>query len=99
MHSCCLTMSQNSLKKSFGKVVSQIVAKIEMTQNKNWLFGRHLERVQHFNFFFFKNMIFYNAYIYGANFIAKFRWESGFLRLVPRGPPLGTNGSESTLVT
>ena len=47
-------------------------------------------------------MIFYSVYIYGANFIAKFRWESGFLRggsmkLPP--PPLDTNGSEITLVT
>ena len=31
----------------------QILAKIEMTQNKNQLFGRHFETVQHFFFFFF----------------------------------------------
>ena len=35
-------------EKSFGKVVFQILAKIEMTRNKNRLFGRHLETVQHF---------------------------------------------------
>ena len=29
------------------------------------------------------NVIFYSPYIYGANFIAKFGWESGFLRLGP----------------
>ena len=42
-------------------------------------------------------MIFYSAYIYGANFIAKFWWEKGFLGGF-HGSPLGTNGSESTLV-
>ena len=41
-------------------------------------------------------MIFYSAYIYSANFIAKFRWESGFLR--GSMDPLATNRSESTLV-
>ena len=35
------TLSQISLKNSFGKVVFQILAKIEMTWNKNQLFGRH----------------------------------------------------------
>ena len=30
----------------------QILAKIEMTRNKNRLFGRHFETVQHFQFFF-----------------------------------------------
>ena len=64
---------------------------IEMTRNKNRLFGSHFETVQHFHFFF-QNCDFYSPYIYGANFIAKFRWESGFLSL-------GTNGSKITLVT
>ena len=32
------------------------LAKIEMTQNKNRLFGRHFETIQHLNhFFFFQN--------------------------------------------
>ena len=31
----------------------QILAKIEMTRNKNRLIGRHFETVQHFHFFFF----------------------------------------------
>ena len=45
-------------------------------------------------------MIFYSTYIDGANFIAKVRWESGFLRLglLDPPPPLGTNGSKSTFV-
>ena len=32
-------------------------------------------------------MIFYSTYIYGANFIVKFRWKSGFLRFGPLEPP------------
>ena len=52
-------------------------------------------------FFFFKIMIFYSAYIHGANFIAKFCGKVVFLGGVPWNPPppLGTNGSKSTLVT
>ena len=61
----------------------QILAKIEMTQNKNQLFGPHFETVQHFQFFFLQNCDFYGPYIYGANFIAKSGWENGFLRLGP----------------
>ena len=81
MYSCSPNLSQISLKKSFGKVVFQILAKIEMMQNKNRLFGCHFETVQHFQFFFSRIVIFYSPYIHGANFIAKFGWESGFLRL------------------
>ena len=88
------------MKNSFGKMVFQNLAKIEMTRNKNQLFGRHFETVPHLIFFFCRIVIFYDPYIYGANFIAKFRWESGFLRGGFHGtPPLGTNGSKSTLVT
>ena len=85
MYSCSPTLSHISLKNSYGKVVFQILATIKMTQNKNRLFGRHFETVQHFHFFFFFCRIvhFYSPYIYGANFIAKFRWKSGFLRLGP----------------
>ena len=82
MYSCSPTLSQISLKNSFGKVVFQILAKIEMMRNKNLLFGRHFETVQHFQFKK-KIVIFYSPYIYGANFIAKFDWKSGFLRLGP----------------
>ena len=52
MYSCFPTLSQISLKNSFGKVVFQILAKIEMTRNKNRLFGRHLETVKDFQFLF-----------------------------------------------
>ena len=86
MYSCFPTLSQISLKNYFEKVFFQILAKIEMTRNKIRLFGRHFETIKHFQFFFFfccRIVNFYSPYIYGANFIAKFRWESGFLRLGP----------------
>ena len=39
-------------------------------------------------------MSFYKVYIYGAHFIAQFRWKIAFYGWVPRNPlPLGTNGS------
>ena len=50
-----LSLSQISLKNSFGKVVFQNLAKIEMMRNKNRLFGGYFETEQHFNFFFLKN--------------------------------------------
>ena len=40
------------MKNSFGKVVFQNLAKIKMTRNKNRLFGRHFETVQHLKCFF-----------------------------------------------
>ena len=52
MYSYSPTLSQISLKNSFGKVVFQILAKIEMTRNKNRLLGRHFETVQYFQNFF-----------------------------------------------
>ena len=55
MYLCSPTLSQISLKNSFGKVFFQILAKIKMTRNKNRLFGRHFETVQHFQFFFLQN--------------------------------------------
>ena len=86
MYLCSPTLSQISLKNSIGKVVFQILAKIDMTRNKNRLFGT--EQLFHFFFFFFSRIvIFYSPYIYGANFIAKFGWESGFYGWVPRNPP------------
>ena len=79
----------------FFFVFFQIFSKIKMTQNENRLFGRHFETI---SFFFYRIVIFYRTFINGASFIAKFRWEIGF-----RGgfneTILGSNGSESTLVT
>ena len=63
-------------------MVFQILGKIKMMRNKNRLFGPHFETVQHFHCFF-RIVIFHSPYIYGANFIAKFGWECGFLRLGP----------------
>ena len=99
MYSCSPTMSQISLKNSFGKVVFQILAKIEMTQNKNRLFGRHFETVQHFQIFL-QNCDFFIVHTYMVQISLQ---NSGgkvvFLRGVPWNLPLGTNGSKSTLVT
>ena len=54
MYSWSPNLSQISLKNSFGKVVFQILAEIEMTQNENRVFGCHLERYKYFIFFFLK---------------------------------------------
>ena len=51
MYSWSPNLSQISLKNSFGKVVFQILAEIEMSRNKNRLFGRHFE-MQIFYIFF-----------------------------------------------
>ena len=37
------------IEKFFGKRVFQILAKIEMMRNKNWLLDSRLETVEHFN--------------------------------------------------
>ena len=58
MYSYSPTFSQISLKKSFGKVVFQSLAKIEMTPNKNRLFGGHFETVEHFQIFFAELLFF-----------------------------------------
>ena len=72
-----------------GDFFFQISAKIEMKLNKNRLFCRHFEKVQHFHFFF-RIMIFYIAYINGANFIPNFAGKVVFNGWVPRNPlPLG----------
>ena len=87
MYSWSPNLSQISLKKSFGKVVFQILAEIEMLRNENRLFGRHFETVQIF-YFFSRNMVVISVYTYGVKIIKKFRWESGFLGGgVPWNPP------------
>ena len=52
MYSWSPNLSQISLKNSFGKVVFQILAEIEMTRNENWLFGRQFKTVQIFYIIF-----------------------------------------------
>ena len=81
-------------------MVFQNLAKIEMTRNKNRLFGRHFETVQHLNFFFAELWFFitrtYMVQISVQNSGGKVVFSGG----VPwKPPPLGTNGSKSTLVT
>ena len=90
-------LSQFSLKNSFGKVVFQILAEIEMTRNENRLFGPHFETVQIF-YFFSWNMVVISVCTYGVKIIKKIRWESGFLWGVPWNPPLCTNGSAGYLM-
>ena len=48
MYSRSPNLSQISLKKFFGKVVFQILTKIEMMRNKYRLFDRHFEKIQYF---------------------------------------------------
>ena len=99
MYSSSPTLSQISLKNSFGKVVFQILAKIEMTRNKNWLFGRHFETVQHFRFFC-AELWFFIVHTYMVQIsLQNSAGKVVFYAWVPRNPPLGTNGSKSTLVT
>ena len=43
----------NFIEKFLCESGFQILAKIEMTRNKNCLFGCHFEKVQHFDFLFF----------------------------------------------
>ena len=52
MFSWSPNLSHISLKNSFGKVVFQILAEIEMMRNENRLFGCHFETVQIFYIFF-----------------------------------------------
>ena len=79
-------------------MVFQSLAKIEMTRNKNRLFGRHFETVQHFKIFFAELWFFmtrtYMVQISLQNSCGKVVFWGG-----PWNPPLGTKGSKSTLVT
>ena len=56
MYSCSPTLSQTSLKNSFGKVVFQILAKLEKTQKKKkkGYLAAILKRYNIFNFVFEK---------------------------------------------
>ena len=81
-----------------GKVVFQILAKIEMTQNENWLFGRHFETVQIFYILFSRNMVLISVYIHGAKVIKKYLWKSGFLWGGSMEPPYAPYGSAGYLM-
>ena len=41
--------------------------------------------ISFYSIYFLQNYMFYRAYLYGANFIANFRWESGFLWVLGSG--------------
>ena len=78
----------------------QILTKIEMTRNKYRLFGRHFETIQHFEFFFPESQFFVYIHI-RCKFLCKIPVEKWFSYRgsMESPPPLGTNRSESTLVT
>ena len=97
MYSWSPNLSQISLKNSFGKVVFQILAEIEMTRNENQLFGCHFETVQ-ISYIFSWNMVVISVYTYGVKIIKQFLWESGFLWGGSMEPPLCTNGSAGYLM-
>ena len=99
MYSWSSNLSQISLKNSFGKVVFQILAEIEMSQNENRLFGPHFEMVHIFYILFSWNMVVISVYIYGVKIIKKFqsRWESGFLKGGSMEPPYALTKVRGTL--
>ena len=98
IYSCSPTMSRISLKHSFGKVVFQILAEIEMTWNKNRLFGRYFETVQHFQNVFAELCFFLVHTCMEQTSLQNSGLKRVFLRGF-HGIPLGTNGSKSALVT
>ena len=70
MYSLSPNLSQISSKNSFGKVVFQILAEIEMKRNENRLFGRHFEKVQIFYIFLPEIWLWLvYVYIYGVKMI------------------------------
>ena len=77
----------------------QILAKIEVTRNKNRLFGRHFETVHHFQFFL-QNCDFLRVHTYMVQISLQNSAEKVvFYGWVPRNPPWAPTGSKSTLVT
>ena len=91
MYSCFPTLSQISLKNSFGKVVFQILAKIEMTRNK--LFSRHFETVQHFQFFLQNCFFFLIVHTYMVQIsLQNSAGKVVFYGWVPRNTPWAPTG-------
>ena len=70
-----------------------------MTRNKNGLFGRHFKTEQHFIFVVVAELWFFIAHTYMVQISLQ---NSGGKKVFIKGgsmePPLGTNGSKSTLV-
>ena len=65
----------------------QNLAKIEMTRNKNWLFGRHFETVQHLKNFFAELWFFITRTYMVQISVQNSGGKSGFLGGVPMEPP------------
>ena len=81
---------ESTFIEKFLRLVFQILAQIEMKRNKK--IGHLAAILKWYNIlkFLLQNYDFYSAYIYGANFIATFRWKVVFCGWVPRTPhPLG----------
>ena len=79
-------------------MVFQILAKIELTQHKNRLFGRHFETVQHLFIIIFSELWFFIVYTY----MVQISLQNSGGKVVFLGGFHGisrTNGSKSTLVT
>ena len=87
MHSCSPTFEPNFIAKFLWESGFSNLAKIEMMQNKNWLFGRHFETVQHFQFFFAELWFFIVHTYMVQSSLQNSDWKVVFLRGVPWNPP------------
>ena len=79
----------NFIEKFFWESGFQILAKIEMTRNKNRLFGRHFETVQHFQFFFAELWFFIVHTCMVQISLQNSAGKVVFYAWVPRNPPPG----------
>ena len=79
MYSWSSNLSQ--MKNSFGKVVFQILAEIEMTRNEIGYLAAFWNGTNILYFLtWYIVVISVYIYIYGIKINKKFRWESGFLK-------------------
>ena len=86
------SLSQISLKNFLWKVFFSKFGQNRNDAEKKIGYLVAILKLNNILIFFFRIVIFYSRYIYGANFIAKFRSESGFLRGVPWNPPWAPTG-------
>ena len=70
MYSWSPNLSQLSLKNSFGKVIFQILAEIEIREMKIGYLSAILKRYKYFIFFSW-NMVVISVYLYGVKMILK----------------------------
>ena len=79
----------NFIKKNpLGKWFFKFWPKSKWREIKIGYFAAILKRYNIFKFFS-EIVIFYSPYMYGANFIAKFRWKRDFLKGGFHGTPFG----------